>query len=309
MMHVVIKSLNLSENKGTVKRPVASVELTETGLMGDAHAGYWHRQVSMLGTESIRKACEQNKQQYGYGDFGENITTEGFDIYKAHILDRFRSENVLLEVTQIGKKCHRGCEIMKTSGDCIMPVEGIFCRVLKSGKLQAGDVLEYIPKQYKIWIITLSDRAYHKIYKDKSGPLAAHLLKESFISRNYPVTVETVIIPDDEHLLVKTLKDAFDDMADIVVTTGGTGIGSRDITPDVVKRILDREIPGIMEFIRYKYGSENPNALLSRSIAGVAGKTLVYVIPGNVKAVNEYLSEIVKTIEHSFRMINGIDVH
>jgi molybdopterin adenylyltransferase len=190
-----------------------------------------------------------------------------------------------------------------------MPVEGIFCRVLKSGKLQAGDVLEYIPKQYKIWIITLSDRAYRKIYKDKSGPLAAHLLKESFISRNYPVTVETVIIPDDEHLLVKTLKDAFDDMADIVVTTGGTGIGSRDITPDVVKRILDREIPGIMEFIRYKYGSENPNALLSRSIAGVAGKTLVYVIPGNVKAVNEYLSEIVKTIEHSFRMINGIDVH
>jgi molybdopterin adenylyltransferase len=309
MMQVKIRSLNLSENKGTIKQPVESVYITETGLDGDAHAGYWHRQVSLLGVESIKKAGEQNGQQYNFGDFGENITTEGIELYKANILDRFQAGEVLMEITQIGKKCHKGCEIMNISGNCIMPAEGIFCRVLKPGKLKTGDVMHYIPKQIKISVITLSDRAYNNIYPDKSGPLAERLLEDFFKSRNRPVHIEKIIIPDDEQMLKNALREAVDHSADIIVTTGGTGIGKRDITPDVVKTMLDKEIPGIMELIRYKYGSENPNALLSRSIAGVAGNSLVYVLPGNTRAVNEYLSEISKTLEHSLRMIHGIDSH
>ncbi|WP_372933469.1 MOSC domain-containing protein, partial [Mariniphaga sediminis] len=167
MIQVTIKSLNLSEKKGTVKTPVGSVEITETGVKDDAHAGHWHRQVSLLGTESLKKAEEQNNRTFQYGDFGENITTEGLELYKANILDRFQAGNVILEVTQIGKKCHKGCEIMKISGNCIMPVEGIFCRVVQSGELRVNDVLQYIPRQIKIAVITLSDRAYKGIYEDK----------------------------------------------------------------------------------------------------------------------------------------------
>ncbi len=161
----------------------------------------------------------------------------------------------------------------------------------------------------KVLVITLSDRASQGIYEDKSGPFAAKLIKEFFEKGNRPVNIENTIIPDDEKKLEELLLNAAKESFDIIITTGGTGIGSRDITPDVVKKMLDKEIPGIMEHIRTKYGAEKPNALLSRSVAGVIQKSLVYTLPGSVKAVKEYLDEITKTLEHSLRMINDIDSH
>ena len=309
MTQVKIRSLNISQEKGTLKNPVENVEINELGVKGDAHAGHWHRQVSLLAVESLKKAEEQNKRNFNFGDFGENITTEGLELHKSNILDRFQCGDVVLEVTQIGKKCHKGCEIMQQVGSCIMPVEGIFCRVMQGGQLNTGEVLTYIPKQIKIQVITLSDRASKGIYEDKSGPFAAKVLKDFFEEENRPVNITTQVIPDDEKKLEQMLLQAVTDKTDIIVTTGGTGIGSRDITPDVVKKMLDKEIPGIMELIRYKYGSVKPNALISRSVAGVIGKSLVYTLPGSVKAVKEYLDEITKTLEHSIRMINDIDSH
>ncbi len=309
MTQVKIRSLNISEEKGTLKTPVESVEINETGVKGDAHAGYWHRQVSLLAVESLKKAEEQNKRQFNFGDFGENITTEGLELHKSKILDRFQCGDVLLEVTQIGKKCHNGCEIMQQVGSCIMPVEGIFCRVLHGGKLSKNDVLTYIPKQIKILVVTLSDRASKGIYEDKSGPFAAKILEEFFEEGNRPINITTQVIPDDEKKLEQILLKAVTEKTDIIITTGGTGIGNRDITPDVVKKLIDKEIPGIMELIRYKYGSVKPNALLSRSVAGVIDKSLIYALPGSVKAVKEYLDEITKTLEHSLRMINDLDSH
>jgi len=309
MIQAKVKSLNISEKKGTVKSPVDLITIDETGVKGDAHAGYWHRQVSLLGVESLKKAEEQNVRKFNFGDFGENITTEGIELHKTNILDRFQCGDVILEVTQIGKKCHTGCEIMQKVGSCIMPIEGIFCRVLGTGKLQTSDVLTYIPKKIKILVITLSDRASKGIYKDKSGPFAAKMLKEFFEKNNRPVLIENHIIPDNEQQLKSLLKSGVAENADIITTTGGTGIGSRDITPDVVKGMIDKEIPGIMEHIRTKYGAEKPNALLSRSVAGTMAKTLVYTLPGSVKAVKEYLDEIGNTLEHSLRMINDIDSH
>ncbi len=309
MTQVKIRSLNYSEEKGTVKTPVESCEITEIGIKGDAHAGYWHRQVSLLGVESLKKAEEQNKRKFNFGDFGENITTEGIELYKCNVLDRFQCGDALLEVTQIGKKCHTGCEIMQQVGSCIMPVEGIFCRVLKAGKLRTQDVLTYIPKQIKVVVVTLSDRASNGIYEDKSGPFATKMMKEFFGENGRPVSIKNVLIPDDKIILENEINKAVDSNTDIIITTGGTGIGSKDITPDVVKKLLNKEIPGIMELIRYKYGSEKPNALLSRSVAGVIGKSLVYTLPGSVKAVKEYLDEITKTLEHSLRMINDLDSH
>lgn len=309
MIQFTIKSLNISAEKGTVKQPLESVVITEEGLKADAHAGKWHRQVSLLGTESIRKAEEQNNRSFAFGDFGENITTEGIELYKTNILDRFQSGEVILEVTQIGKKCHKGCEIMKISGNCIMPVEGIFCRVIGTGTLNVNDTFIYLPRVIRIAVITLSDRAFEGVYEDKSGPMAVRLLEDFFSGQGRPVHFERQVIPDNPDQLGEIIRRYSGDEFDFIFTTGGTGIGLRDITPEVVKRMIDKEIPGIMELIRYKYGSVHPNALLSRGVAGVIGRSLIYTLPGSVKAVHEYLAEITKTMEHSLRMLNGIDFH
>ncbi len=310
MEKLSVLSVNISEKKGTIKVPVDKISLTDIGIEGDAHSGKWHRQVSLLGKESIDKAEQEIGRNLAYGEFAENITTEGFPLYQMKPLDRLASGELLLEVTQIGKKCHgTSCAIYTETGNCVMPKEGIFCRVIQNGELTEGDVLEYLPRIIKVHIITLSDRASQGIYEDKSGPLLKKLSETFFYEGGRPVEIENSVIPDDEVQLERLLISLIDKGTDMIFTTGGTGIGPRDITPDVVKALLDKEIPGIMEMIRVKYGMQFPNALISRSIAGVAGKTLIYVLPGNPKAVKEYSDEIFKTVEHSFRMLYNIDEH
>ncbi len=95
----------------------------------------------------------------------------------------------------------------------------------------------------------------------------------------------------------------------LIITTGGTGIGPRDITPEVMKDYIQKEIPGIMEMIRWKYGLEKPTALISRALAGVNGKTLLFALPGSVKAVNEYMAEINKHLEHLVYMVEAVEKH
>ncbi|TRX70973.1 MOSC domain-containing protein [Carboxylicivirga sp. M1479] len=308
-MKIQIKSVNISEKKGTKKTPLKSILLNKNGVEGDAHSGPWHRQVSLLGLESYQKTEEASGTKLNFGDFAENISTEGMALHYTKIFDRFVGDNIELEVTQIGKKCHNGCEIKELTGDCVMPKEGIFCRVIKGGQLQSGEYLQYIPRQIKVHIITLSDRAYKGIYDDKSGPYSEKLMKTYFDENQRQYDFQRTILPDDEEQLKSTMLQLVANQADIIITTGGTGIGPRDITPDVIKPLLDKEITGIMEAIRVKYGLEKPNALLSRSVAGIMGQTLVYVLPGSVKAVKEYLGEITPTIEHSLRMLHGIDAH
>lgn len=307
---IKILSVNVSGKKGTLKVPVGKITLTKDGIDGDAHAGTWHRQISLLGKESLDKMQTTVGHELAYGEFAENITTEGYLLFQMKPLDRLVSGEIILEVTQIGKKCHgKNCTIFKETGDCVMPREGIFCRVIHGGTLSAGDKLEYHPKIMKVHIITLSDRASHGTYEDKSGPLLKELSSEFFYGIGRPVVIENSIIPDDERQLKALLQLSINNKYDIIFTTGGTGIGSRDITPDVIKTLLDKEIPGIMEMIRVKYGMQFPNALLSRSLAGVTGKTLIYALPGNPKAVKEYSNEIFKTVEHSLRMLYNIDEH
>ncbi|HEX2934747.1 MAG TPA: molybdenum cofactor synthesis domain-containing protein [Bacteroidales bacterium] len=305
-----IVSVNISEKKGTIKEPVDAIALNNLGIFGDAHAGKWHRQVSLLGVKSLEKMKIPPNREVSYGEFAENITTEGFPLYDMKPLDRLICGDLELEVTQIGKKCHgAGCAIFKETGDCIMPKEGIFCRVLKGGTLRAGDVLQYIPRMLKIHVITMSDRAAEGVYEDKSGPLLKQLATTYFSSNGRNVEITNTIMPDEERPLTLLVKQIIQDKVDIIFTTGGTGIGPRDITPDTIRPLLDKEITGIMELIRVKYGAEKPNALISRSIAGVAGQSLIYVLPGSPKAIKEYTDEIFKTIEHSLRMLYNIDEH
>ena len=305
-----VVSVNISEKKGTIKKPVDLIELNDLGVAGDAHSGNWHRQVSLLAKESVEKFEKEANRKIAFGEFAENITTEGIVLYETSPLDRFRIGDVELEVTQIGKKCHgTSCTIFKEVGNCVMPKEGIFARVLKHGSVKAEDILEYFPKIYKVQVITLSDRAFAGEYEDRSGPRIIELTQSFFDQNRNPVEIEHTIIPDDPEALRVLLDRAEDERVDVVFTTGGTGVGPRDFTPDVVKEMLDKEIPGIMEAIRLKYGMEKPNALLSRGVAGVLGSTLIYTLPGSVRAVNEYLEEIFKTLKHLVYMIHGIDAH
>lgn len=305
-----IVSVNISEEKGTVKRPVEFIELYNNGIRGDAHAGTWHRQVSLLGEESLERFSVQAKRKIAYGEFAENITTNGLDLTATLPLDRLVSENTELEITQIGKKCHgAACAIFKEVGDCVMPKEGIFARVIKGGTLSAGDILEYHPRGFRFLIVTLSDRASRGEYEDQSGPAITRLAREHFEPLGRGVEAENIIIPDDEIKLRGLLGKACRENYDFIITTGSTGVGKRDISPDVVGPLLDREIPGIMEMIRIKYGKDKPNALLSRSVAGLMGSSFVYTLPGSVRAVNEYMNEILKTMEHLVYMLHGLDAH
>jgi molybdenum cofactor synthesis domain-containing protein len=310
MQKIKVLSVNISTEKGTVKKPVESIELTEKGIPNDAHAGSWHRQVSMLGKESFDRFAKLAGREINFGEFAENITTEGLELVNTKPGDRFVGENVELEVTQIGKKCHGdSCAIYREVGNCVMPKEGIFVWVKREGMLKPGDVLEYIPRVYKVMVITLSDRVCKGEYDDRSGPAIVNRVDDFFQSIKWEHTVDSMVIPDDDRMLRGNLLKAKELGYDLVITTGGTGIGPRDITPDIVKDMLDKELPGIMELIRVKYGTDKPNALLSRGIAGLMGNAFVYTLPGSVKAVNEYMDEITKTLKHLYLMKMGIDSH
>jgi MOSC domain-containing protein YiiM len=141
-----ILAVCLSETTGVQKKPVAQAECVENhGLKGDAHARDWHRQVSLLADESIEQ-MRRKGVTLAWGDFGENLVTQGLELKTLPIGQKLQTDkNVILEVTQIGKVCHDHCAIYVLAGECIMPTEGIFCRVLQGGEVRAGDSIDVIP--------------------------------------------------------------------------------------------------------------------------------------------------------------------
>jgi MOSC domain-containing protein YiiM len=137
-MSAVVVSVCISEKKGERKTPVSSVHLIENhGIAGDAHAGDWHRQVSLLAMESIAK-MQALGLNVDSGDFAENITTRGIDLLSLPIGSRISVGETILEITQIGKECHTRCAIYYQAGDCVMPKEGIFARVIRGGDVGPG---------------------------------------------------------------------------------------------------------------------------------------------------------------------------
>ncbi|MBL7574915.1 MOSC domain containing protein [Peptoniphilus asaccharolyticus DSM 20463] len=135
-----VVSINKSETKGVVKIPQNSGEFIENfGLKDDAHGGNWHRQVSLLGVESFNKMEGLNLK---YGDFAENLTTEGIILYELPIGTVLKIGETIQEVTQIGKECHKGCAIKQAVGKCVMPLEGIFTKIIKGGTINIGDSIE-----------------------------------------------------------------------------------------------------------------------------------------------------------------------
>lgn len=140
-----VLAVNISETKGVVKKTIEKGYFkVEHGLEGDAHAGNWNRQVSLLAQESIDKLDKEKIKGLCVGVFAENLTTEGIILYELPVGTKLKIGETEMEVTQIGKECHTGCAIRNLVGDCVMPREGIFTKVLKEGWIKAGDEIEVI---------------------------------------------------------------------------------------------------------------------------------------------------------------------
>ncbi|SFC39309.1 MOSC domain-containing protein YiiM [Clostridium uliginosum] len=135
-----VVSINISSTKGVIKKPIEKgIFIEDFGLENDAHAGKWHRQVSLLAKESIEKMNDLGAKDLTYGNFAENITTEGIVLFEIPVGTRLEIGETVQEVTQIGKECHKGCKIKELVGDCVMPREGIFTRIIKGGTIKPGD--------------------------------------------------------------------------------------------------------------------------------------------------------------------------
>lgn len=173
----------ISEHKGTQKRDVKTAKFVpDWGIEGDAHAGKWHRQVSLLSHDRI-EAFRARGAEVDHGAFGENLVVEGIDFATLPLGTRFRCGDVLLELTQIGKECHSHCEIYQKMGDCIMPREGVFARVLEPGSIAVGDEMTLqprtAPRPWQAAVITLSDKGARGERRTRSGPVIAQRLKDN----------------------------------------------------------------------------------------------------------------------------------
>ena len=303
----IIQAICISEVRGVQKHAIPEADLTpEWGIVGDAHGGNWHRQVSLLGLEKI-EAFRAKGADVAYGAFGENLVVDGFDFRTLPVGSLLAVGDVLLQMTQIGKECHNHCAIYKAVGDCIMPREGVFAKVLHGGHIKVGDEMKLIPRTEPLpWqaaVITLSDKGARGEREDKSGPLIVEMLTAA----GY-VVEETMILPDE----AKALKAQLIRMADgrqvnLVLTTGGTGFSPRDITPEATCAIADRNAPGIAEAMRYHSLSITPRGMLSRAASVLRGKTLIVNLPGSPKAVQENLEYILPSLEHGVRIAAGLD--
>ena len=161
----------------------------------------------------------------------------------------------------------------------------------------------------RIQVITLSDRASAGEYEDRSGPRIESKLQSFFEDSGIPYSAGRTVLSDDPEMLTVALQHACNGGVHVIFTTGGTGVGPRDNTPDVVMRMADKIIPGIMEAIRMKYSIDKPCALLSRTVAAIIGSTVVYTLPGSTKGVDEYMTEILQSLEHTICVLHEFDVH
>lgn len=295
-----IEAVCISEKKGTVKQDVGRCRiLKDFGLEGDAHAGST-RQVSLLSYEKVEEFKKRTggKVEICPGAFGENLLVSGFDLSSLPIGTHFRIGEVLLELTQIGKTCHEGCEISKLTGECIMPREGVFARVLQGGEVRKGDE---VIRPFTACVLTSSDRAYQGIREDISGPAIMDLLqKEGYVVSEY------VLIPDEEDEAVKEMIRLCDgNHPDVVFTTGGTGFSPRDRMPEASMRVAERNAPGIAEAIRSYSMTITPRAMLSRGVSVIRGRTLIVNLPGSPKAVKECLSFLLPSLAHGLTILRG----
>lgn len=306
------KILNIctSKEKGTVKNAVSSAKLIEGfGIQDDAHAGYDHRQVSMLDMDDINFMISQGLE-LDAGAFGENLVIENLDLSLIGIgTTMIIGDTVILKVTQIGKVCHSRCVIYEKTGDCIMPRNGVFAEVIKGGDVNPGmdiSVSSLIPrKTIQSAVLTISDSRATGVNIDTAGPAICQMLTENLDS----YIAFTAIIPDDKNRIIEQLKLQSSRGIDLIFTVGGTGCAPRDVTPEATKAVICREVPGLSEAMRRESLKITPSAMLQRGVCGIRNSTLITNLPGSKKAATENLQVILPALSHAVRHLRGDGGH
>ncbi|SFA76186.1 molybdenum cofactor synthesis domain-containing protein [Acetitomaculum ruminis DSM 5522] len=295
-----IKAVCISEKKGVEKVNINEAMIIEDfGLENDAHAGKWHRQVSLLSYER-REDFKKKGVEVSDGAFGENLLVSGIDFIHLPLGTKFFVGDVELELTQIGKECHKGCAIMQQVGTCIMPTNGVFTKVLKGGKVKVGDEMTYkLP--YTVGIITASDKGSRGERVDLSGAK----IKEMVEKAGYQVTSMEIVEDDKEKLKAAMTKLADEKIADLILTTGGTGFSMRDVTPEATIEVCDRMAMGIAEAMRAYSMTITKRAMLSRAVSGIRKQSLIVNMPGSPKAVEESLEYILDSLLHGIQILKG----
>jgi len=303
-----VEALCVSETRGERKHLVDSaVFRSDHGIEGDAHAGPWHRQVSLLSSEDIEAVRRGGLPDISPGDFAENIILSGLDLTPFGLGTRLRlGRDVVLSITQIGKACHSPCRIYKLTGDCMMPRLGLFARVEVGGKVQMGDsveVLDFVPRaRLQAVVLTVSDRCSRGQSQDTAGPAVAKILEEELGAHVY----RTEILADEQQIIADRLKHYCDGHSiDVVVTVGGTGFAPRDVTPEATRDVVERFTPGLDEAMRAASLSKTPHGMLSRGTSGIRGSTLIINLPGSERAASENLYAILGALHHGLKKLRG----
>ena len=300
-----VRAICISDRRGIEKHSIEEARLIpDFGIEGDAHAGKWHRQVSLLSYDKV-KAFNERGAGVTDGAFGENLVVEGLDFRNLPVGTRLYVGDAELKMTQIGKECHTHCNIYKKMGECIMPTQGVFAQVEKEGTVRPGDVMTAVlpaaDRPFTAAVITLSDKGFKGERTDESGPAAKAMLEEA----GYEV-VELLLLPDEPEQLKKQLVRLADGrQVDLVLTSGGTGFSMRDQTPEATLAVADRNAPGIAEAIRACSMQVTGRAMLSRGVSVLRKKTLIVNLPGSPKAVRESLGFVLKELEHGLKVLRG----
>jgi len=303
-----VEAICVSQRKEERKTPVAGANfIAGFGIDGDAHSGKWHRQVSLLDADDIAQARRASLLDLPPGAFAENLVVSGVDLGELGLGSKLRlGSNVVLSITQIGKRCHAPCRIHALTGDCIMPRRGLFADVEEGGEAAPGvevHVVHHVSRQvFQAVVLTVSDRCSRSESVDTAGPAIVSLLRDGLKAHVFT----TEILPDEKDLIGKRLRHYCDGHSiDLVVTVGGTGFAPRDVTPEATRDVVERLTPGLDEVMRATSLAKSSHAMLSRGASGIRGTTLIVNLPGSLRASTENLNVVLPILPHGLASLRG----
>jgi molybdenum cofactor synthesis domain-containing protein len=303
-----IEAICVSPEKGQRKSPVSAAQFVAGhGISGDAHAGNWHRQVSLLAVEDIESLHRKRLPNLAAGDFAENLVVSGVELKTLGLGSCLSiGSDVMLEITQIGKTCHTPCRIFYESGVCAMPTLGVFTRVKQGGRVAPGDPVvcqtQVRRELFQAVVITVSTRCSQGQTPDTAGPAVIAAVEDRIAAHLY----RHVVVSDNEPAIAELLKHYCDGHSiDLILTVGGTGFSPDDVTPEATRTIAERLTPGLDEAMRAASFAKTPHAMLSRGVSGIRGSTLIVNLPGSERAARENLDVILPALPHALGKLRG----